>query len=72
MSAQHHLAPGDQRDRDLYAREQVLNSAIIAPDINRGWEQYLEIFDAFYGHDVEVTADTETGPICGNSRRHAR
>jgi hypothetical protein len=71
MSAQHHFAPGDQRDRDLYARERVLNSAIIAADISRGWEQYLEIFDAFYGHDVEVTADTETGPIRGRERIRA-
>jgi hypothetical protein len=35
-------------DRDLYAREKVLNSAIIAADISSGWESYLEIFDAFY------------------------
>ena len=36
MSAQHHFAPGDQSDRDLYARERVLNSAIIAADISQG------------------------------------
>jgi hypothetical protein len=35
MSAQHHFAPGDQGDRDLYARERVLNSAIISADIGR-------------------------------------
>ena len=45
MSAQHHFAPGEHRDRDLYARERVLNSAIIAADIGQGWEEYLEIFD---------------------------
>ena len=28
-------------DRDLYAREKVLNSAIIAADISSGWEEYL-------------------------------
>jgi hypothetical protein len=33
----------------------VLNSAIIAADIGRGWEGYLEIFDAFYADEVEVT-----------------
>src|SRR5580658_5638509 len=65
MSAQQHLAPGDQSDRDLYARERVLNSAIIAADIGQGWEEYLEMFDAFYADDVEVTTDTETGPIRG-------
>jgi hypothetical protein len=68
MSAQHHFAPGDRGDRDLYARERVLNSAIIAADITRGWEEYLEIFDAFYADDVEVTADTETGPVGGKER----
>ncbi len=71
MSAQHHFGPGDQRDRDLYAREGVLNSAIIAADIGRGWEEYLEIFDAFYADEVEVTTDTETGPIRGRERIRA-
>jgi hypothetical protein len=68
MSAQHHLAPDDHRDRDLHASERALNAAIIAADIGRGWEEYLEIFDAFYADDVEVTADTEKGPIRGKER----
>ena len=71
MSAQHHFAPRDRGDRDLYARERVLTSAIIAADISRGWEEYLEIFDAFYADDVEVTADTETGLIRGKERIRA-
>ncbi len=71
MSAQHQFAPGYQLDRDLYARERVLNSAIIAADISRGWEEYLEIFDAFYADGVEVTAGTETGPIRGRERIRA-
>jgi hypothetical protein len=71
MSAQHHFAPGDQGDRDLYARERVLNSAIIAADISRGWEEYLEIVDAFYADEVEVTTDTATGPVRGRERIRA-
>src|ERR1700724_4165319 len=71
MSAQHHFAAGDQGDRDLYARERVLNSAIIAADISRGWEEYLEIVDAFYADEVEVTTDTATGPIRGRARIRA-
>jgi hypothetical protein len=71
MSAQHHFAPGDQRDRDLYARERVLNSAIIAADIGQGWQEYLEIFDAFYADNVEVTTDTATGPLRGRERIRA-
>ena len=71
MSAQHHFVPGDHRDRDLYARERVLNSAIIAADIGRGWEEYLEIFDAFYADDAEVTTDSATGTIRGRERIRA-
>jgi hypothetical protein len=58
-------------DRDLYAREKVLNSAIIAVDISSGWETYLEIFDAFYADHVEVSDDTESGPVFGRERIRA-
>jgi hypothetical protein len=34
------LASIGHRDRDLYARERVLNSAILAADISSGWEEY--------------------------------
>jgi hypothetical protein len=49
----------------------VLNSPIIAADIARGWEEDLEIFDAFYADEVEATTDTETGPIRGRERIRA-
>ena len=42
MSTQHDLVSVDHTVRDLYARERVLNSAIIGGDIGRGWEEYLE------------------------------
>ena len=71
MSAQQHLAPGDQSDRDLYARERVLNSAIIAADISSGWEEYFEIFDAFYADDVEITDGTESSAVFGKERMRA-
>jgi hypothetical protein len=58
-------------DRDLYAREKVLNSAIIAADISSGWEAYLEIFDAFYADHVEVSDGTENGPVFGRERIRA-
>jgi len=58
-------------DRDLHAREKVLNSAIIAADIGSGWETYLEIFDAFYAGHVEVSDDTESGPVFGRERIRA-
>src|SRR6266566_9071627 len=71
MSTQQYLPSVNYADRDLYARERVLNSAIIAADISRGWEEYLEIVDAFYADDVEVTTDTATGPIRGRERIRA-
>ena len=46
MITQQHLASINGADRDLYAREKVLNSAIIVADISSGWEEYLEIFES--------------------------
>jgi hypothetical protein len=63
MITQQHLASFKHADRDLYAREKVLNCAIIAADISSGWEEYLELFDAFYADDVEVTDGTESSAV---------
>ena len=60
-----HLASFKLADHDLYAREEVLNSAIIAADISSGWEEYLEIFDAFYSDHVEVTDGSESSAVIG-------
>src|SRR5437660_9348347 len=68
MSARYQVASLNYADRDLYARERVLNSAIIAADISRGWEEYLEIVDAFYADHVEVTDGTESGAVIGRDR----
>ena len=71
MITQHHLASTNRANRDLYAREKVLNSAIIAADISSGWEAFLEIFDAFYADHVEVSDGTENGPVFGRERIRA-
>jgi hypothetical protein len=71
MTTQQHLASIKHADRDLYAREKVLNSAIIAADISGGWEEYLEIFDAFYADHVEVTDGTESSAVSGKERIRA-
>ena len=71
MITQQHLPSCERADRDLYAREKVLNSAIIAADISRGWEEYFGIFDAFYADDVEVTDGTESGAIFGKPQMRA-
>ena len=64
-------APTNHADRDPYAREKVLNSAIIAVDISSGWEAYLEIFDAFYADHVEVSDGTDSGAVFGRERIRA-
>ena len=71
MITQQHLASTDRANRDLYSREKVLNSAIIAADISSGWEEYLEIFDAFYSDHVEVTDGTESSAVIGKERMRA-
>ena len=41
------------------ARERALNRAMVAAEISRSYEEYLEIFDRFYAEDLEVSsADT--------------
>ena len=71
MITQQHLASTNRANRDLYAREKVLNSAIIAADISSGWEAYLEIFDAFYADHVEVSDGTGSGSVFGRERIRA-
>src|SRR4051794_25238639 len=71
MITQQHFASVKRADRDLYAREKVLNSAIIAADISSGWEEYLEILDAFYAEHVEVSDGTESGAVFGRERIRA-
>jgi hypothetical protein len=71
MSTQQHLASVNHADRDLYAPERVLNSAIITADISTGWEEYLAILDAFYADDIEVTSDKETEAVRGKERIRA-
>jgi len=68
MTTQQHVASINHANRDLYAREKVLNSAIIAADISSGWEEYLEIFDAFYADHIEGSDGTEGGAVFGRER----
>jgi hypothetical protein len=48
--------------------ERTLNAAIVQADISESFEAYLEIFDAFYADDVEVSSETAEEPICGKRR----
>jgi len=60
---------------DLYTRSQtrdrVLNAAIVKADISRSFEEYLEIFDAFYADDVEVIDEAREESIRGKARVRA-
>ncbi len=64
MTNQHSFVSSDRFDRDLYTSsktaERVLNAAIVQAEVTESFEEYLEIFDAFYADDVEVSSDTET------------
>src|SRR4030088_2655640 len=72
MTNQHSFVSADHFDRDVYANsktgERLLNAAIVQAGISEGFEEYLEIFDAFYADDVEVTTEPGTEPIRGKAR----
>ena len=71
MTKEHSFVAGDYSDRDLYARsrsqERALNSAILRAEISESFEEYLEIFEAFYANDIEVS-ETAEEPIRGKDR----
>jgi hypothetical protein len=61
-----HLA-GD-RYTGLQRLEDALNQTIVQAEISESYEEYLEIFDAFYADNIAVTRDTLQEPIRGRSR----
>jgi len=50
------------------ARERTLNAAIVQANIGESFEEYLEIFDAFYADDIELSGETAKEPIRGKRR----
>jgi hypothetical protein len=71
MSDQRGFVSADQFHPDPYAQsrtaERTLNAAIVHADISRSYEEYLEIFDAFYADDIEGTSETRKEPIRGKA-----
>ena len=53
---------------DADAAEHALNAAILRADIGSSFEEFLEIFDAFYADEIEVSSDTGEGSIRGKAR----
>jgi hypothetical protein len=47
--------------------ERTLNAAIVHAEIARSYEEYLEIFDAFYADDVEGSSETTKEAIRGKA-----
>jgi hypothetical protein len=70
--SKHSKKPHTYSDRDLYTssrtRERALNSAIVQANINESFEEYLEIFDAFYADDIAASSETRPEPIRGKNR----
>ena len=68
----HSFLSADHGDRDQFARsqtrERILNAAIVQAEISESFDEHLEIFDAFYADDVEVSSETEKEPIRGKAR----
>ena len=71
MSDQHGFISADQFQPDRYTQsrtaERTLNAAIVHADITRSYEEYLEIFEAFYADDVEGSSETTEEPIRGKA-----
>ena len=67
MTLQNALVSTDRLTGDLHVRERVLNAAIAHAEISEGFEEYLEIFDAFYADDIVVSSDTREAPIRGKA-----
>ena len=72
MSHQRGFISADQFHPDPHTQsrtaERTLNSAIVHAEITRSYEEYLEIFDAFYADDVEGSSETMEEPIRGKAR----
>jgi hypothetical protein len=71
MSDQRGFISADQFQPDRYTQsrtsERTLNAAIVHADISRSYEEYLEIFEAFYADDVEGSSETTEEPIRGKA-----
>jgi hypothetical protein len=72
MKDQPSFVSADQFHRDPYRQsriaERTLNEAVVRADINRGYEEFLEIFDEFYGDDIEASSETMKEPLRGKAR----
>jgi hypothetical protein len=62
------------RDRDFAAdeRERLLNAAIVEADLGASFEEYLDIFDRFYGDEFEAVFEETSERIVGKTAAEER
>src|SRR3989442_14233542 len=60
--------PRDQQYTSSQTLERLLNEVMIHADIRNSFEEYIEIFDTFYGDDIEVSSHVTGEPVRGKSR----
>jgi hypothetical protein len=51
--------------RFIQTRERALNTAIVQANISESFEEYLEIFNAFYADDIEASSETGEESVRG-------
>src|ERR1700682_5492889 len=72
MTKEQSFVSADHIDLDPFigsqTRERTLNAAIVQANIGESFEEYLEIFDAFYADDIEGSSQTAEEPLRGRER----
>jgi hypothetical protein len=72
MTKEQSFVSADHVDLDPFissqTRERTLNAAILKAEISESFEEYLEIFDAFYADDIEVSSEAHEKPLRGKAR----
>jgi hypothetical protein len=72
MIDEHNLVTSDRSDgnahKSSHSAELGLNAAILRADISKSYEEFLDIFEAFYADDVEVSREDLRGIIRGKEK----
>src|SRR5260370_13408402 len=72
MIYEHHLVSFRRSEGDAYKSSQAaelrLNAAILRAEIARSYEEFMDIFEAFYADDVEVSREDLREMIRGKAK----
>jgi hypothetical protein len=58
----------DNAYKSSQSAELTLNAAILRAEIDKSYEEFLDIFERFYADDVEVSSDTSRETIRGKAQ----